>query len=206
MPDMKSALTQHVQEQNPNGIPPIAAIAARARRRRSRHRLVLLGAASAAAGVLVAGVVMFQPAQQQTAQDANKARVAAPSAQDQPTGEVPVEGTFACTRGSSVPETVITAGFAFDGTITKIEPASADDGFDDRIVTFSVAEWFSGGEGDTVTVTMYRPKEDTPPSYGVGSHLLVSGGHGDGTYMAWPCGRTQYYDPDTAKTWRRLTQ
>lgn len=213
MPDMKTALTLHVEDRQPKGIPPITAIATKARRRRSRRRLGAFGGAAVAAGVAVGAVMQFQPVQQETARDTDHAQVAAPSGQEQqtnqqqPTGEVPVEGTFACERGGPYsPEAVTNTDFAFDGTITRIETGSGDVDYDHRIVTFTVAEWFHGGDGDTIVVTMFRPKVETPPSYDVGSHLLVSGGRGDGIYLAWGCGGTRYYDSVTADAWRRLTR
>lgn len=79
-------------------------------------------------------------------------------------------------------------------------------------MTFHVNKWFRGGSSDTVTVDWYPPHQgnsNTDPSlasYGVGSRLLVSGGPRWGgalldSPIAWTCGFTRYYDPQTAAAW-----
>jgi hypothetical protein len=80
-------------------------------------------------------------------------------------------------------------------------------------VTFGVREWFSGGRGDTVTVDVQLPTtgssdpSDPGYGYGVGSRLLVSGEARWGGSplefpIAWGCGFSRYYDPETATAWR----
>ncbi|GAA2153855.1 hypothetical protein GCM10009844_38930 [Nocardioides koreensis] len=80
-------------------------------------------------------------------------------------------------------------------------------------VTFEVREWFSGGRGDTVAVDMQPPTtgsnsaEDPGDAYGIGSRLLVSGearwgGSPLNSPIAWGCGFSRYYDPQSATAWR----
>lgn len=111
-------------------------------------------------------------------------------------------------------------GFAFDGTVTAIEPG-ADLGPEMprqyATVTFRVGTWFHGGSGDTVDVFLYDPGYDLDSDasgYGVGTRLLVSGVFADtarpsGTlnatddmgYFGSSCGYTRYYDDATAAEW-----
>ena len=78
---------------------------------------------------------------------------------------------------------------AFDGTVTAV-----------------------GGTGDTVTVAIPvgASIDPGPPTFRVGTRLLVSGrGRNEGTsgqtVVAWGCGFTRYYDPATADSWRAAT-
>lgn len=81
-------------------------------------------------------------------------------------------------------------GFSFDGTVTAV---------DDGEVTFEVHELFSDGDlPATYVVDMGAPVEgrasETGLSYGVGTRMLVVGDRGE----VWGCGRTVYYDEETA--------
>lgn len=105
--------------------------------------------------------------------------------------------------------------FAFDGTVSRItamqppaDGSGALDGYD--AVTFTVNEWFRGGDQGTVTLDMIRPliSEDQELSYGVGTRLLVSGAPRFGgsplqAAIAWGCGFSRYYDKDTAASWHQ---
>lgn len=80
--------------------------------------------------------------------------------------------------------------FSFDGTVTAI---------DDGAVTFDVNEWFSGDDRPaTVVLEMAAPvrgrASETGPSYSVGTRMLVEGAG----RTVWGCGRTVYYDEETA--------
>ena len=109
--------------------------------------------------------------------------------------------------------------FAFDGTVTEIgkgttnRPGSGH--IDFSAVTFAVNEWFHGGSGSTVTIDMLDPSRSisesidgkAPPSYAVGTRLLVSGeprwgGVPLADAIGWGCGFTRYYDAATADEWR----
>lgn len=109
--------------------------------------------------------------------------------------------------------TLVGQAFAFDGTVTAIGPpqTNRDGGGVLPLVSasFEVHEWFRGGSGPTVTVDIAQPRyaEDGPPSYAVGTRLLVSGqprwgGAPLDDPIAWGCGFTRYYDPATESTWR----
>ncbi len=83
--------------------------------------------------------------------------------------------------------------YAFDGTVTSV---------DGRDMTFQVNEWFTGGEGDTVTLDhqgyagmLFAPEG---PALEPGTRVLVAG---DGGFV-WSCGFTQAYDPALAEQWR----
>lgn len=125
--------------------------------------------------------------------------------------EVPFKGTFACTSSYS-PEALSGAEFAFDGTVRSVASApnagAEQTNLDMRTVAFTVREWFLGGNGQAVTVVMFAPKQQAPPSYAPGTRLLVSGDaaivQGE-PRQAWPCGFTRYYDRQTATTWRRIS-
>jgi len=124
------------------------------------------------------------------------------------TGPLP-DGADASCIESYAPQAVSGRSFAFDGEVVKIGPSISDrgDGGDLDLpgVTFVVREWFSGGQGDTVTVDMQAPAVDS--AYGVGSRLLVSGeprwgGSPLTEPIAWACGFSRYYDAHTAAAWR----
>jgi hypothetical protein len=126
------------------------------------------------------------------------------------TGPLPDGGDASCVE-SYAPQAVAGRSFAFDGEVVRIGPSVSDrgDGGDLNLpgVTFEVREWFSGGEGDTVTVDMQVPDS----AYGVGSRLLVSGeprwgGSPLTKPIAWACGFSRYYDTETAAAWRDATR
>ena len=111
-------------------------------------------------------------------------------------------------------------GFAFDGTVVSIGPGTTNRPGKGRLsssaVTFTVEQWFTGGSGSTMTIDMSPPREgprlsEAAPTYDAGTRLLVSGesrwGEGiseDG--LAWGCGFTRYYDPETAGAWLAATE
>lgn len=114
-----------------------------------------------------------------------------------------------------LPRAVDRRAFAFDGTVSDIAPTPAGDRRDLGYVavTFTVNEWFHGGQTDTVTVDMASPDavlSETAVSggsYEIGSRLLVSGeprwgGQPLDDAVAWGCGFTRQYDPGTADRWR----
>lgn len=83
---------------------------------------------------------------------------------------------------------------AFDGTVASV---------DGDMVTFTVAEWFRGGDGTSITLGGASGFGSlTSVSDGVtldpGTRLLVAGDGG----FAWSCGFTQAYDADVAASWR----
>ena len=132
------------------------------------------------------------------------------------TGPLP-DGVAASCVESYAPKAAIGRAFAFDGVVVEVGPSVSDRGDEADLglpgVTFEVREWFSGGQADTVTVDMQPPATDSAdPSdpgyaYGVGSRLLVSGearwgGSPLDDPIAWGCGFSRYYDPETATAWR----
>ena len=130
-------------------------------------------------------------------------------------GPLPDGETSSCVM-SYAASAVGELGFAFDGVVVDVGASVSDrgDGADLGLagVTFEVREWFSGGEGRTVTVDMLPPStaailSDVDYAYGVGSRLLVSGqprwgGSPLQQPIAWGCGFSRYYDSATATAWR----
>ena len=130
----------------------------------------------------------------------------------------PVEARASCVERYT-PIAVAGRGFAFDGTIERIGPGQTDRAglghLDYAAVTFAVHEWFVGGSADSVTVDMPPPGsqaslEESPPPYQIGSRLLVSGEPRWGgapleDAIAWGCGFTRSYDPDTSDEWSAAT-
>lgn len=110
--------------------------------------------------------------------------------------------------------------FAFDGTVastTAMQPPADGSGAlgGYLTVTFTVNEWFRGGDQATVTLDMLGPTINSGQqysvqqlSYGVGTRLLVSGEPRFGgpplqAAIGWPCGFTRYYDKNTATSWQQ---
>ena len=131
-----------------------------------------------------------------------------------PKGPLKSGGSEACVEEYS-PARVTERAFAFDGTITAIGPARSNRpgvGLDLVAATFTVNHWYKGGSSSTVTVDIDhtgagKSIEDSPPAYGIGSRLLVSGeprwgGAALTDAIAWGCGFTRYYDKATAGSWR----
>lgn len=131
------------------------------------------------------------------------------------TGSLPDGGTASCVEYYA-PKALTGRAFAFDGVVVEVGPSVSDrgDGADLGLpgVTFEVREWFSGGRADTVTVDMQplttgsADPSDPGYAYGIGSRLLVSGearwgGSPLEDPIAWGCGFSRYYDPETAAAW-----
>jgi hypothetical protein len=111
-----------------------------------------------------------------------------------------------CPETRTAPRSLEQGAFVFDGTVTAIG---------DRLVTFSVTEWFRGGPAPTVMVPF--PKPDGSSWYGmhglerdryeIGTRLLVLGetrAHEpfDQGWVSTLCGPTSYYSPQLATVWR----
>ncbi|GAA1596064.1 hypothetical protein GCM10009804_60760 [Kribbella hippodromi] len=105
--------------------------------------------------------------------------------------------------------TLTRASFAFDGTVESVKPVN--EGPDARFgrvqVAFAVHEWFRGGRGPRVTISLFPTGEWAVPDlrYGVGTRLLVSGANQrQGIPIGWSgCGGfTQPYTPSVAANWR----
>lgn len=148
---------------------------------------------------------------------ADEAQVA-PGDQDPPATEtegeaVSMGGAASCVEEYSA-QALTGRDFAFDGTVEAVgaDASSAQEGDADGSVpvTFTVAEWFAGGEGDRVTVDMPAPgivSSDGGIAYEAGARLLVSGeprfgGEPLDEAVAWGCGFTRAYDEPTAAEWR----
>jgi hypothetical protein len=193
-----------------------------------RHRRVrgaavtgLVVAVAAVGGVLATGV---------SGHEAQRPPVAEPS---QPAGQAPRPTTGAATTppggGSGVstsciegysPAALAERSFAFDGTVTAIGPAGSNRpgvAVPLASVTFRVNQWFRGGSGPTVTVDMDPSptanswSDSAVPAYKVGTRLLVSGeprwgGAPLDAAIAWGCGFTSSYDPQTAAEWAAVTR
>jgi hypothetical protein len=132
----------------------------------------------------------------------------------EPGGEaVSMDGAASCVEEYSA-RTLVGRDFAFDGTVEAVgtDASSAEEGDADGSVpvTFTVTEWFAGGDGDRVTVDMPAPgmvSTDGGIAYEAGARLLVSGeprfgGEPLDEAVAWGCGFTRAYDDATAAEWR----
>ena len=133
-------------------------------------------------------------------------------------GPLPSNFSASCVEGYDL-TTLKGRAFAFDGTVSNMSamqpPADGSGALDGYVtVTFTVNEWFRGGDQATVTLDMMGPIngslviEDQEMSYGVGTRLLVSGeprfgGRPLQAAIAWACGFTRYYDKDTAASWHQ---
>jgi hypothetical protein len=211
----------------PEGV-DLAGGALRKVRRRRRIQAALatgaVGIVAVVAGVLATAAPGRQPPAPPIAAPTH-ARTGAsmpsadPAAGPSGDGPVPFGGAEDCVEAYS-PAAVAGRAFAFDGRVTAIGPTVPDR--PDRgpglvAVTFRVNQWFRGGSGATATAEWYPPGQgdsNTDPSmasYGVGSRLLVSGEPRWGgaplkDAIAWSCGFTRYYDPQTAADWAAATR
>lgn len=197
-----------------------------ARNRPPRERRVLfatasvgLVAASLAASIVLAPVVV-EAVRDQGATDGVPTQAAPSSSASpedgtvtgSPSGALPTMEWLRCTVAYSPDTLAQTSSFAFDGTVTGIEPTQdvADDGTF-VAVSFAVNEWYAGAGAKAVTVEMVAPDieafESTAPAYALGTRLLVSGGPRDladptRNLIAEACsGFTRYYDEATAEVW-----
>ena len=130
------------------------------------------------------------------------------------TGALAGAGSALCVKSYN-PTTLRERAFAFDGVVERIvapdiiPPSSPGDPPYDA-VTFRVSEWFRGMGDGTVTIALLQPaSEEAPPSYQVGTRLLVTGEPRFGgpplrDPVGWTCGFTRYYDPQTASLWHRV--
>lgn len=136
---------------------------------------------------------------------------------------LPDSGSAKCAYAYSLAQ-VAARDFAFDGTVVAVGPARSNRGgasntLDLVGVTLRVNQWFKGGTTTSVVVDMFAPstatafvEDNTTPTYGVGTRLLVSGaarrgGHDPlGSAISWPCGFTRYYSPSDAAAWARVTR
>jgi hypothetical protein len=155
-----------------------------------RARRWLPVAAAAAAVLAVAGVAFAVAAGDDD--DEQPSQQAASTITTPPT-DAPI--TPGGSLGSCVEtydlETLQNREVAFDGTVQSVEGDQ---------VTFTVQQWFRGGEGDTVTLTSATGGAITPDAGAPltpGARLLVAGDGG----FAWACGFTQPYDEVVAADW-----
>ena len=212
--DLNRAVDARIDAYRPEATPPYEAIEAR-RRHRGRGRLA--GGAAALAGIAATAFVVPGLGGTGPERSEQLAPVAAP-AWDGRSGPLAAtgDGVSDCTG-----YTLAGLGertFAFDGTVTAIgDDVSNRPGMGQLSlagVTFSVNEWFRGDGPDSFTVDLPRSaaagfESDYGASYGIGTRLLVAGEPrwgGDAAFdqpIAWICGFTRYYDPETAQVWRQ---
>lgn len=197
----------------------------RHRRRRVRAAALtgLVAAAAAIGTVMATGVPGHVPQRPPAAASSNPAgRAALPGTGSAPpttSGGGGSSSSASCVEGYS-PAAVAERSFAFDGTVTAIGPARSNrPGVAQPLagVTFRVNQWFRGGSDRTVTVDMNAPQppnswsDSSMPAYEVGTRLLVSGeprwgGAPLDAAIAWGCGFTRSYDPQTAADWATETR
>jgi hypothetical protein len=177
--------------------------------KRAPGRLRLAVAASAVIVIAAAGFV----AARLVTSGQQSPPVAGPTSTEQtgPTGDLFGDaGGFSCVEQYS-PQTLAGRSFAFDGTVASIGERSSHPEVADPYVpiTFTVQQWFRGGQGTTVTLAMFSPDAVSSvgnTTYAVGSRLLVSGERrgvepGPDELVAWACGFTRWYDTATAAEW-----
>lgn len=111
-------------------------------------------------------------------------------------GDLP-DAKLSCVESYS-PGALANRGFAFDGTVTAIDPGSGSELYD--TVTFRIHRWYRNGSRDHAFVAMPRAA-----AYPIGSRMLVSGEAGGDprTHVAWACGFTRWFDEREADRWRR---
>lgn len=99
------------------------------------------------------------------------------------------------------PENLLHREFAFDGTVTEIQPASEDFGV---LVTFKVNAAYRGeiGDGITLKATGVGPDSEGGPGIAVGDRLLISG---DEDYV-WTCGFSRTWSAEMAAEWESATR
>lgn len=93
------------------------------------------------------------------------------------------------------PETLAQREYAFDGTVSSV---------DGDTMTFTVNEWFNGGDADTITLDHQGYAGmllDPNTPLDVGARALVAG---DGGFV-WSCGFTQLHTDAGAAEWRSAT-
>ncbi len=110
------------------------------------------------------------------------------------------------------PEMVRDRAFAFDGTVESVEtrvdtklPTEGSQSQELPWVTFKVNQWFKGEESSEVGIWVPpHPQEGVWPLES-GDRLLVAGeyrwGQPPEDPLAWGCGFTQLYIPETAEQW-----
>lgn len=183
-----------------------AQVLARARRERRRRAVAFGGGAvliAVTVGVGGAGTDLLRQG------DASKIAVA-----DAGSLALPDAGMSDCRPPQSGAD-IAKQGFAFDGTVDRVVGIASPDAspISFASVTFTVHEWFKGGDGMTSTVVMAAPLKpgqiqgDAGPSYQPGTRLLVSGSRGEGDALhAWGCGYTRYFNATTGGYWRSATR
>ena len=166
-----------------------------------RRRLAVAAAAFALVAVAIAGVAIF------SGDDSPEDVVVAPPTptdspivddpvvtEDPIVGGVPIASAAMCVEVYDL-TTLANRDIAFDGRV-----ASADG----VAVTFAGHDWFTGGDGDTVTLqaTGIAPGTITSagPALEIGERYLVSGSGGN----VWSCGFTMTYDTAIAGDWAAL--
>lgn len=180
-----------------------------ARPSRRATRAVVLGGAAAAAALIVAIAISTRDSGSTTTQ-ANTTPSTSTSTStgvtSQPTVTIepnptspggPI-GVASCVEQYSL-TTLANRSIAFDGTV---ETADANN------VTFHVANWFRGGQGDTVTLQSNGLAGGVVSSNSGG--LMLEVGHrylvaGERPFV-WGCGFTQSYEPSTAAEWASVFQ
>lgn len=139
--------------------------------------------------------------------DAGQASAAVPHDSEpplvQPEGED--DGTVSMGNPECVevygPETLARRDFAFDGTLTSVEPSPEQHlNVGTGRLTFSVKHWYRGSEAPTIVLrTSGLGMFATPDGFQAhtGDRLLVSGEED----IAWICGFSQPWSPERAAEW-----
>lgn len=170
----------------------------------ARNRLpLLLGVAAAL--LLVVGVIGALVNANDDDAGVDTEDVAGPSSDDLTTDPAIDDGSSTpadpnAAAGSEVtscvesysPETLSNREYAFDGTVTAVEGPN---------MTFTVNEWFSAGEGETITLDHQGYAGallDPQTPLDVGARALIAG---DGGFV-WSCGFMQLWTEESAAEWR----
>ena len=164
--------------------------------------------ASFALFLLLASACADKPGPQPAAQPADKG--------DAPDSTSDETSTSALCAEVYSPETLVNRSFAFDGTVTSIEPRvdpKLEGENESSWVTFDVHEWYIAGSDPTVSIWIDGLNLETSVgtvSAEVGTRLLVSGeprwgGRPLEDPLAWTCGFTQPWSEPAAEDWKTAT-
>lgn len=195
--DLRGRLRAFADEA-PNS-PPSLSRDVRRHVRRTRTRVFAVGVTAVALAAFAGQVVLGSDPHSSSL---NPKGPEAPAAL--PTG--PVEGTTSafCEKNYGV-TSLREVDFALSGTVRSV--AIPSDPHDLLAVTFSIDEWYRGGDSESVVVQMPYPagegnSADFLSVYNEGYQLLVSGEIQGGRLMSWSCGFTRYFDSSTANLWQ----
>lgn len=160
------------------------------------HRVLLVAAGIAVLALLGGGVVSLLRTDRTDVDIAGIQPTPTPMATTATAGPITPGGAVGSCVEVYDKQTLANRELAFDGTLKRVNGDRA---------TFSVNEWYRGGDSDEVTlagaatfsgITSAGPAVMLEP----GTRLLVAG---DGQFV-WSCGFTQPYNASVARQWQDI--